>query len=139
MRYCILILLLMGCEPDPALKCDYCHVVRKGAQRYVCDKCKMPHSACDVDRAVMHYEEGGLTIRGRVSYSATGLLVCPSPEDPATESKEPAVLPTAYKISTGDLIFDIFLGALAFFIGYAKGWTSKKNRDKKFGKDLGEA
>ncbi len=77
----LLLLALAGCDPGPSVLCDYCHVVREGAKRYTCDKCKSSHVACDVERAVLHYEETGRTIRGHISYSATGVLVCPPPEE----------------------------------------------------------
>lgn len=134
----VFLFFLVGCDPGPTLKCDYCHAMREGVKRYVCDKCKMPHAACEVERAVMHYEET-TTFRGRISYSATGLLVCPSPEDPTKEPVEAvAAVPPALprKLSTADQIVGGILLVLVFFLGYGKGWTSKKNRDKKLGKDL---
>lgn len=110
--------LIVGCDPGPMLQCDYCHALREGAKRYVCDKCKMTHAACDVDRAVMHYEEG-VTIRGRVSYSATGLLVCPSPDDSiavrVSAPEPPKKWPLWQQVMFG------CLGLALFFGGYSKG------------------
>lgn len=101
-RFLVIFLLLSGCDPGPALKCDYCHVSREGTKRYVCDKCQMPHSACDVDRAVMHYSESG-SFRGRTSYSATSVLVCPSPEDPAKEPHAEIVASREEPLYIGEL------------------------------------
>jgi hypothetical protein len=118
----VFLLLLVGCDPRPTLQCDYCHTMREGAQRYVCDKCKETHAACDVDRAVMHYEQS-TTFRGRASYSATGLLTCPSPEDATTrvvEKPEPMkTLPLWMQIA------GCVLTLVAFFGGYAKGRTDE--------------
>lgn len=116
----VFLFLLVGCDPSPALTCDYCHAMREGAKRYVCDKCKQTHAACDVERAVLHYEPNGATMRGGVSYSATGLLTCPSPEDPARPNTGSSpeltnTIPLWMQIVSGI----VFL--VAFFGGYAKG------------------
>lgn len=132
MKYAVLLLLLVGCEPDPTLQCDYCHALREGAKRYVCDQCKMTHSACDVDKAVMHYEDSGVTIRGRISYSATGLLVCPSPDEPRKETVV-EVAPRGNRPPPGTL-FAIITGVILFFLGYLLGRKDSKARAGSLGK-----
>ena len=113
----VFLFLLVGCDPGPAVPCDYCHAMREGAKRYTCDKCQKTHSACDVDRAVMHYSEAA-AYRGRISYSATAVLTCPSPEEPK------ALYGTIAPPNPWPLWKQIMFGSLAlaiFFGGYAKG------------------
>lgn len=121
-RFLIIFLLLSGCDPGPTLKCDYCHVSREGAKRYVCDKCKMTHSACDADKAVMHYSESGVW-RGQASYSATGLLTCPSPEDPNHAE--------IYVATDEPKTYSIVVVAGALLCGFFMGFNMRpRNRDK---------
>ena len=51
---------LCGCDPEPTqLKCDYCRRVRDGAYRYMCEKCKGSHVACEAERAMLIYHREG--------------------------------------------------------------------------------
>jgi len=116
-------LLLVGCDPGPAMKCDYCRTERYKVQRYICDKCKTPHAACDAERSILNYtkNEG---LRGAIYYSSTSIMTCPAPPDGSEPVITPAAEITPATISNLPLSDKIIAGVIMvalFFIGYARG------------------
>lgn len=115
-------LLLIGCDPGPEQKCDYCRAIRHGVQRFVCDKCKKPHAACESERSLLNYTktEG---IRGAIYYSATSLLTCPAPSEgpePVAETPKPED-PQDPKTPTSVRVLMALALITSFFIGFAAG------------------
>lgn len=129
MKKILFVLLLAGCDPfaEPELKCDYCHVMREGAKRYLCDKCKSVHVACKVEQAILHYDEKS-GLRGAIYYSATSVLTCPLERAAADVKEGPELLPMKpekaplkERISNGEFFLFLF-GILVFCaIFYSKG------------------
>lgn len=122
--------VLSGCGPDPITRCDYCRTLRENAFRYVCDKCKNSHVACDRERAILQWHSEG---SGRFqSWSATSIQTCPNPADPSVREEPEAAPPKEQDQPIfrrpRELAVVIVLLFFVLFAGYSKGRNDMKEK-----------